>query len=154
MNKYLIFGFFFLCSNLCQAQTPTVVFGEAATPNGGSDELLLEQPQNAPNPLGDPITTPDIPQNSSSAPANDFVSNGKQKKTENSAQTTNIVSESLPIDPQPSAKYTLKKEDSMIQNTIYRGTDRLYDIQSIPLKALDKINVQGLEPDLTTYPVR
>ena len=31
---------------------PTEIIGTAATPDGGRDEITVEQPQNAPNPFG------------------------------------------------------------------------------------------------------
>jgi len=154
MNKYLIFGFFFLYSNLCLAQTPTIVFGEAATPHGGTDTLLLEQPENGPNPLGNPIVLPQEEQSLTNTTTKNQILNKNDTNQPDAEASQNTITQNLPANPQPSAQYTLQKEDSMIQNTIYRGADRLYDIQSIPLKELDKINVQGLEPDLTTYPVR
>ena len=33
----------------------TMVYGEAATPDGGEDAAIVAQPENAPNPLGNPI---------------------------------------------------------------------------------------------------
>lgn len=152
MNKYLIFGFFLLLNPVANAQT--IVFGQAATADGQENTMLLEQPANSPNPLGNPIVLPakqPIPEKDITDEESPSNSNGNTQ--ENPALPTNVITQNLPTNPRPSAQYTLKKEDSMIQNTIYRGTDRLYDIQSIPLKELKKINVNGLDPDLTTYPV-
>ena len=154
MNKYLIFGFFLFFQNIAFAQEPTIVFGKAATPDGQSDAFILEQPENSPNPLGNPIVAPDNQNSPAVASTNTPSSKENTTETQNNNSPVNVINQSLPADPQPSAEYTLQKEDSMIQNTIYRGSDRLYDIQSIPLNELDKINVQGLEPNLTTYPVR
>lgn len=154
MNKYLIFGFFLILCKTALSQNPTVIFGQAATPDGGTDSMLLEQPENAPNPLGNPIVLPPEPKVESELPVQNLPANERQKSSNPTETPENMITQDLPANPQPSAQYTLQKEDSMIQNTIYRGTDRLYDIQSIPLKELDKINVLGLDPDLTTYPVR
>ena len=37
------------------AQTPTVVVGEAATAQGNINAVVVEQPENAGNPLGNPL---------------------------------------------------------------------------------------------------
>ena len=48
------------------AQTPTIVYGASETAPNEPDSYLLEQPDNAPNPLGNPI--PEfMPQNQESA---------------------------------------------------------------------------------------
>ena len=40
---------------------PTVVFGAAATPDGGQNTFVVEQPKDAPNPLGNPIAVDNTP---------------------------------------------------------------------------------------------
>ena len=43
------------------AEAPTVVYGSAQTASGGEDTFVVEQPDNAPNPLGDPLPEPQTP---------------------------------------------------------------------------------------------
>ena len=44
-----------LSAHTALAQSPTVVYGESETAPGVWDSYLVEQPENAPNPLGNPI---------------------------------------------------------------------------------------------------
>lgn len=154
MNKYLIFGFFFLYSSLCAAQNPTIVFGKAATPDGNFNSLILEQPENAENPLGNPIDTPNFQNQPDNTEEEQSPQNSNQPEPQASATTNqNIVSEYLPINPQPSSEYNLKKEQSMIQDKLYEYDNRIYDIQSIPVKDIQKIEEPNIEPTITTYPI-
>ena len=115
-----------------ESNDPTVVFGAAATQNGGQNEFLVEQPKDAPNPLGDPL--PYVEENNQSAP-----SDAKPAVVENQA------SESTPTDLQPNAadvnasvpdienmnpQEAAQTLGSDFQNTVTEANGRIYDIQS------------------------
>jgi len=155
MNKYLIFGFFFLYSSLCEAQDPTIVFGKAATPDGNFNTLILEQPKSAENPLGNPIVAPDLTNENQTdnSPEEELPQNSAPAETAAPITNPNTVSEYLPVNPQPSSEYNLKKEQSMIQDKLYEYDNRIYDIQSIPVKDIQKIEGPNIEPTITTYPI-
>ena len=63
MDKLFVVAFFsvFFSFDAIAEEKPTIVFGSAETKDGGQNVFVVEQPKNAPNPLGDPIPTPDKP---------------------------------------------------------------------------------------------
>ncbi len=132
-----------LCSviSLASAQEssdPTVVFGAAATPDGGQNEFLVEQPKDAPNPLGDPL--PYAEEN------NQPTQVGTQADAQ-SATAENKNSESVPMNLQPNAadvndgipnienmnpQEAAQTLGNDFQNTVTEANGRIYDIQSFP----------------------
>ncbi len=59
MKKYIYMGVLFGMGGIgaiwAQESVPTIFYGEAATEQGGENIAVVEQPENAPNPLGNPI---------------------------------------------------------------------------------------------------
>ena len=62
MKKYMymaaLFGMAGSSVLLAQDNVPTIFYGEAAAPDGGENISVVEQAENAQNPLGDPIVGP------------------------------------------------------------------------------------------------
>jgi len=155
MNKYLIFGFFLIFAEGLSAQEPTIVFGEAEKPNGGKNIMMLEQPEDAPNPLGNPIyapnTDPSENQDPDILPADKNI-NLQPSSAEENAQPSNVITENLPVDPAISAQTLPQEEAKKIQNTIFQRGNRIVDVQSIPIPDIDKVEEPNLQPAITTYP--
>lgn len=59
MQKYIYMAVLFAIAGSsilwAQESVPTIFYGEAATPDGGDNISVVEQPQNVGNPLGYPI---------------------------------------------------------------------------------------------------
>ena len=129
-----------------QENSPTVVFGAAATPDGKQNTFLVEQPDGAENPLGDPITGNDNPpqvfdvQNemSNQSAGNNSASIPQPIKDENALNEQNTVgpNENLNSDL-PQAAQELGQD---FQNTLMEANGRIYDVQSYPeqdIKVMD-----------------
>lgn len=144
-----------------QGQSPTMVYGSAATPSGQTDSYLVEQPADAPNPLGNPIVPntnqqPDYPNNTmpistdnpanSSAPA---VSNPNE--TSDNLSPISVVNQTAEQDPAPFSESS-EQQQNQIQNTLYQGGNRIYDVQSFPIKDVNEITEPNVQPTITTYP--
>ena len=126
MKRVIIFAAFLMCFSVVISagaeEMSTLVFGEAATPQGGETAVLVEQPQNAPNPLGDPLPMPDNMSEKSSLSVPEEL--GTEVK-EVSPEEKSVVSENNPV----KAAQELGNE---FQNTLTEANGRIYDIQSYP----------------------
>lgn len=104
--------------------TPTMVFGAAATPEGGQDMFMVEQPENAPNPLGNPIVVEPKTANQTT-----------QLQDCPPCDTQQQVSKAEPVAIQP--QNNNPAIDSQVlgkdfQNTLMEANGRIYDVQSFP----------------------
>lgn len=97
--------------------SPTVVYGAAATPDGGQNVFVVEQSKDAPNPLGDPLPPSNVPPKVYSIDDNENVSTN-QNNAENSDMSAND-SKNLGDD---------------FQNTLMEANGRVYDVQSYPME--------------------
>lgn len=131
------------------AQEPTVVFGASQSAPGVYDEYTVSQPENSPNPLGDPIVAPQpVEQQSSSQPSD---ANTDTPTTSTPEDQPNVVKQSSPQDPAPFS-VSPQQEQNQIENTLYQGGNRIYDIQSYPLQDIKTITEPNINPTITTYP--
>ena len=131
------------------AQTPTIVYGASETAPNEPDSYLLEQPSNAPNPLGNPI--PEfVPQNQETA----TNIAGPENAPQTSASKPQIDGEINQAEPQNPAPFSQspEEEQNQIENTLYEGGNRIYDVQSYPLKDIKTITEPNIDPTITTYP--
>ena len=96
---------------------PTIVYGAAATPEGGQNVFVVEQPENAPNPLGDPLV-------SSDKPVKVYDIDDAKNATENSASNS-----SAGVNEQ-----SAKNLGDDFQNTLMEANGRVYDVQSYPVQ--------------------
>lgn len=90
----------------------TIVYGSAATKDNGQNVFIVEQPKDAPNPLGDPIPNQDKPVE---VFGDVYPPNTNLTHTNNTATTSNT--QNLGND---------------FENTLLEANDRVYDIQSYP----------------------
>lgn len=122
-----------------------MVYGASKNLSGQADEVLLEQPATAENPLGNPIVSPD----DVSAPAV-AVPSVVPAAPEVSAVSPRIE-ESLPQNPSVSSE-TPQEVNQQIQDTLYESGGRIYDVQSYPASDVKKIEEPNLNPTINTYP--
>jgi hypothetical protein len=106
---------------------PTVVFGAAATPEGGQNVFVVEQPKDAPNPLGNPIVGPEA------APKVFDTIMAEAPKTASQATVSPTASSSpLPFSNNPAVQSQVLGRD--FQNTLLEANGRVYDVQSYPIQ--------------------
>lgn len=136
--------------------SPTEIIGSAATPDGGRDEIFVEQPQNAQNPFGTPPTET-LTNNSNIETLNTNPPNTNQEpfNSQNAPQQASpnisapLVNQSSEVNPTDMNPLDYKNQ---IENTIYQSGDRLIDVQSIPLKDISSAVQPNLQPEITDYP--
>lgn len=126
--------------NVAKAQNnedPTVVFGSAATADGGQNTFVVEQPKGAENPLGDPIVGPNTPPQVFDVPAE--MTNQPVQDNANISQPIadpNALSEQNTVAPNSGSNNSLPEEAQELgqdfQNTVTEANGRIYDIQSYP----------------------
>ena len=131
MNKFIFFmsiSCFLSSYTFAGDNDPTIFYGSAATPDGKHKEFLVEQPKDAPNPLGDPIMGPD-------RPVEDFGDldglRDNQSQLNNQSQSNNGSNENY---------YNQNSLGNDFENTLLEANDRVYDVQSYPV---DDFNVIG-----------
>lgn len=124
-------------------QDETMVFGEAKQPNGTFNAALVEQPQNAPNPLGAPI----YDNEPSPAP----FSPSATAPVPFAHPAGNIIDQTSPQNPAIS-QMSPQTMGSEIQNKLYQSGDRIYDVQSYPAEDIDYINQNNQDNAVTNYP--
>ena len=113
------------------AQMPTVVYAVSKKSPGESDEVIVEQPADSGNPLGDPIpnrnrTVPEVIEDSSPA-----------GNSENSAvQTQDQQQEAQPAPEFENSQQQLGRD---FQNTLLEANGMVYDVQAYPEKDLKAI---------------
>lgn len=143
-----------------QGQDPTIVYGSAATASGKNDTYIVEQPADAPNPLGNPIV-PDVnpqpaysnnnqtdtPSAADSSPADTMGPD----ETPDTLSPMSIVNQSAEQNPAPFSE-SPEQQQNQIQNTLYQGGNRIYDVQSFPVNDINEITEPNIQPTITTYP--
>ena len=65
---------------------------------------------------------------------------------------SNVVSESLPQNPQISPQESPQAVNQQIQNTLYESGGRIYDVQSYPTSDVNTVEEPNIQPTITTYP--
>ena len=92
---------------------PTVVIGEAKTSDGGENVFEVEQPNNAPNPLGNPIVIQSNDAQEENQQTTDEINDKKTKNQEQQPQNATQAGQDF-------------------QNTLLEANGRVYDVQSYP----------------------
>ena len=144
MIKYIAF-ITMLCS-IANAQEPTIVYGASELPDHQKDSYMVVQPENAPNPLGNPIVLPPKSNQPQTIPVS------TQPKEDISKQKpTNILYQVSEQNPPPFYE-TPKEQNNQIDNSLYLNGNRIYDIQSYPVKDINEITKPSMHPIITNYP--
>lgn len=127
------------------AGAPTIVYGAAKKADGKSDRVIIEQPEDAPNPLGNPIPVnqpPEVIGGDNPAPVqvkgavqNDNMAPDPQGVPLPAAGPQGIpVTANQPVVPgSPQEAVELGKQ---FQNTLVEGNGMIYDIQAYPTEDL------------------
>lgn len=135
-----------------QENSPTIVFGAAATPDGKQNTFIVEQPDGAPNPLGDPIMGNNNPPQVFDVPSE--MTNQTSDNSQSAPQPIadpNALSEQNTVEPTENVNNNLPQEAQSLgqdfQNTLMEANGRIYDVQSYPEQ---DINVMGNSSDPQT----
>mgnify|MGYP003309675443 CR=1 FL=1 len=123
---------------------PTKIIGSANTPSGQRKEVIVEQPENSPDPFGY-IATENTIQNQTNNPQQATIAQSNTS-TPSPNMITSQVSTINPKDMNP-----LHYKDK-IENTIYQSGDRLIIIQSIPLKYIKEALEPNIQPTISDFP--
>ena len=126
---------------------PTEIIGSAATPDGGRNQITVEQPEFSPNPFGYIAPTQDAPHIIEPAPP----INATSLKTQQENTPQPIISQLSTTNPKEMSQNPLDYQDK-IENTIYQDGNRLLDVQSIPIKDINTALTPNIEPTVSTYP--
>lgn len=124
---------------------PTIVYGAARKAEGVMDEVVLEQPANAPNPLGNPIvlnsnpasvaTNPAVVVPVANLPQPAVVSGGPQGVPVVGPNNGPVVNGSgpqgVPVVPNSAAQL-----GNQFQNTVEEANGMIYDTQAYPIEDL------------------
>ena len=115
------------------------IFGEANTASGKKTEAYFSFKEDNP-PLIEYVQekTPSVP---------------KEKKLPEilRAQKMHEINEWLEQNPKPFS-ISPQKEQNEIENTLYEGGNRIYDVQSFPIKDIKTITEPNIDPTISTYP--
>lgn len=125
---------------------PTKIIGSANTPSGQRKEVIVEQPENSPNPFGY-IVPKNTPENFTTLQT---PTNTLQNNTPSSTNASNIIThQTSTVNPRDTNPLHYKNK---IENTIYQSGDRLIIIQSIPLKYIKEALEPNLQPTISDFP--
>lgn len=123
---------------------PTKIIGSANTPSGQRKEVIVEQPENSPDPFGY-IATENTIQNQTINPQQATIA-----QSNTSAPSINMITSQVStINPKDMNPLHYKDK---IENTIYQSGDRLIIIQSIPLKYIKEALEPNLQPTISNFP--
>lgn len=140
--------FITLLSSAAYSQTPTIVYGASELPDKTRDSVILVQPENAPNPLGNPIV---MPKNINNEENDESQNQGFEYKPSQSDNKNSLINQVSEQNPAPFSE-TPQEMKNKIENTLYQGGDRIYDIQSYPINDIKEITEPNIQPTITTYP--
>ncbi len=135
MIKILLAFFVFL--NIAQAAEVTI-FGKAQTPSGKPVEATFsfQEPKAVPVEIIEPE-----PQKPQKEPIPKTLKEALPKEIH---QISEQNPKPFSISPQA--------EQNQIENTLYEGGNRIYDVQSFPLKDIKTITTPNIDPTISTYP--
>ncbi len=146
--KKTVFIFLLYSATAMAGQSPTVIYGASERGPNEPDQILVIQPADAPDPFGEPIVNVSTngPRLASPQPSNE------QTAGETAAPQIPVrINQSAEQNPKPFSE-TPTQQQNQIQNTLYEGGNRIYDIQSYPLKDIKTITEPNIDPTITTYP--
>ena len=78
----------------------------------------------------------------------------KEEKISQTPQTKEMRKEIQQFSPQNPKPFSIspQAEQNEIENTLYEGGNRIYDVQSFPLKDIKTITTPNIDPTISTYP--
>ena len=127
-------------------ETPTVIMGEAASPSGQINQVVVEQPANAPNPLGNPIVgdgdSNNPPAQANPAPTID-VSRQNLVPIASQSAPSGVLQPGEVALPQPA-----NQPSNQIENEMYQSGDDIIDVQAFPMKDVNEAETPNLQPTI------
>lgn len=126
---------------------PTMIIGKAHKPGGGYNEVTVEQPAGAPNPLGNPI----VNENSDDQePVSPIVpvspsQTGNEPTAGNNSEV--LAKESAPLGEWKPGEVALP-EGNRIQNEILQSDDEIIDVQEYPIEDVKKALTPNKQPTI------
>lgn len=140
-----------IIDSFSQPDNETIVYGQAANANGTVNKVLLEQPADAPNPLGDPVPDYTPPSTPKAQPLRRGQKSDVAPAATATDETGNAVSQISPQNPADS-QMTPQQMNNEIQNKLYEEGNRVYDVQSYPIDDIGYMNENGQDNAITNYP--
>ena len=122
---------------------PTVIMGEAVTPSGKKKEVIVEQPENAPNPLGNPIVD-DISSGANYAPEAPVAVQAEDIKPQN------VIEQSAPSGVLQPNEVALPQPSTQIENELYQSGNDIVDVQAYPIEDVKKATTPNIEPTIVS----
>ena len=109
----------------------TVIYGASRKADGSEDAVVVEQPADGGNPLGNPIVDPDALEPSTNVP--EVVAQPVQKAVPEQAKANNGLPQSAGTNPTP------QQLGKQFQNTLMEANGMVYDVQAYPEEDLKAI---------------
>lgn len=120
-------------------EQPTIIFGASKTAPGKDEEVLLEQPAGAGNPLGNPIVGGnDVEPISPIGPVPPAVNQADQNGIKPIVQTS-------PQGVMKPGQIPLP-QTNQIENELYQSGNDIYDIQAYPIKDVSTVTEPNIQP--------
>lgn len=121
---------------------PTIIYGASRKSNGEKDEVVVEQPEGAPNPLGDPIV-PSNPTANPTLPAEKIMTAPEAAATKPELPVVTDNKAALPVENTEvngeNSVQNLQKLGKDFQNTLLESDGMVYDVQAYPEEDLKAI---------------
>lgn len=119
-------------------ESPTLVYGASKKSSKESDEVLIEQPANAANPLGNPIVDDSTLEENPFAP---------KESAETVTKSETSSSKTVESNTAPNNDY--QNNPQQIDNTLYESGNRIYDLQSYPVEDVNKVMQPNIQPTIS-----
>lgn len=114
------------------------IFGEANTASGKKTEAYFSFQEPTPPVVEEILENPPaLPQ--------------KPKAPTSEHENLHQINQWSPQNPKPFS-ISPQKEQNEIENTLYEGGNRIYDVQSFPIKDIKTITEPNIDPTISTYP--
>ncbi len=123
----------------------TVVYGAARTPSGKENVFEIEQPADAPNPLGNPIVEDegDTVVGSSDNSVSQAVSSSDTEK-QPKIIARDAVGEAMGPGQLP------LPENGKIENELYQQGSDIIDVQAFPIQDVNEVTTPNTQPAIVT----
>lgn len=139
MKNIIVLLFFVSKVAFAEVVGPTEIFGEAESADGKKVSALMLEPQET-EPKETVETFNEEP-----------VQKEKPLPDIRNAQNIKKIKQWSPQNPKPFS-ISPKAEQNEIENTLYEGGNRIYDVQSYPIKDIKTITEPNIDPTISTYP--
>ena len=120
---------------------PTVIIGEAVTPSGKKHEVIVEQPENAPNPLGNPIVDEENNNENSSIQVTPPIG---------ALKAVNVINQSSQSGELQPDEVALPQTSTKIENELYQSGKDIVDVQAYPIEDVKEITQPNIEPTVVS----